>query len=63
MRDDIHGGCIGDSSDGPPAAPEPVQAPETGDEWMYGDGPAGLRMRAAEELAAEFGTDVSEWLV
>lgn len=25
--------------------------------------PAGMRQRAAEELAAEFGTDVEEWLV
>jgi hypothetical protein len=30
--------------------------------WLYGDSPGGLRMQAAEALAAEFGDDVSEWL-
>jgi len=32
-------------------------------EWLYGNTPAGLRMLAAHELAAEFGDDVEEWLV
>lgn len=32
-------------------------------DWPYGNSPAGLRQRAAEELAAEFGNDVSEWTV
>lgn len=32
-------------------------------EWLYGNSPAGLRRQAAEELAAEFGSDVEEWLV
>ena len=30
---------------------------------QYAESPAELRLRAAEELAAEFGTDVSEWLI
>ena len=29
----------------------------------FAESPAELRQRAAEELAAAFGTDVSEWLV
>jgi hypothetical protein len=36
---------------------------ESDDEWLYGDSPAGLRQRAAQELAAEFGTAAEEWLV
>jgi hypothetical protein len=32
-------------------------------EWLYGNSPAGLRQRAAEELASEFGNDASEWLI
>ena len=40
-----------------------TQAAETDAEWTYGDSPAGLRMRAARELAAEFGNDVEEWLI
>jgi hypothetical protein len=32
-------------------------------EWLYGRSAAGLRLRAATELAAEFGDDVEEWLV
>jgi hypothetical protein len=40
-----------------------ADAPRTDAEWLYGDSPAGLRQRAAEELADEFGTDVSEWLI
>ena len=44
-----------------PRAARPVAMTDA--EWLYGDTCAGLRMRAAEELAAEFGTDVEEWLV
>lgn len=44
--------------------PRCTQPPAVTDsEWLYGDSPAGLRMQAAAELAAEFGNDVSEWLV
>ncbi len=31
--------------------------------WLFGDSAFGLRMQAAESLAREFGTDVSEWTV
>lgn len=44
------------------AASEPEACAWTDAGWLYGDSPAGLRQRAAEDLAAEFGTDVSEWL-
>lgn len=37
--------------------------PATDAEWLYGNSAAGLRQQAAEDLAAEFGNDVSEWLV
>jgi hypothetical protein len=37
--------------------------PETDAEWLFGNTPYGLRLRAAHELAAEFGVDVDEFLV
>lgn len=40
-----------------------ARGPATDAEWFYGNSPAGLRMQAAEDLAAEFGNDVSEWTV
>jgi hypothetical protein len=43
--------------------PEHVSEPRTDAEWLYGNSPGGLRMQAAEALADEFGTDVSEWTV
>jgi hypothetical protein len=46
-----------------PAHATATDAPATDAEWLYGDTPAGLRQRAAEDLAAEFGTDPEEWLV
>jgi hypothetical protein len=41
----------------------PRQLREAENEWLYGNSPGGLRRRVAEDLAAEFGTDVSEWEV
>ena len=50
-----------------PGSPEEVRAErgptETDAEWLYGNTPGGLRQRAAEDLAAEFGTDAEEWLI
>lgn len=32
-------------------------------EWVFGGTPFGLRYSAAAELAAEFGSDITEWLI
>jgi hypothetical protein len=41
----------------------PDETDETDAEWLFGNTPYGLRLRAAHELAAEFGVDVDEFLV
>jgi hypothetical protein len=47
----------------PPRGNSGQPEPETDAEWLYGNSPGGLRMQAAGALAAEFGTDIDEWLV